>query len=146
MFCALTLILGSIVGVGSSFHVLPSKTRFGGTEDAESSFHVLRSRTRFRQYTKGVGTNFYILCSRTYFRRYRGCWVQFYFLRSQTRFERYRGRMVQFLCFALPDSFWIILRAPSLAFRFCTMGLVLDGTEGVKSSFHILRSRTHFRW
>jgi hypothetical protein len=28
---------------------------------------------------------------------------------------------------------------------FCAFGLVFGGTEGVRSRFHILRSRTHFR-
>jgi hypothetical protein len=37
-------------------------------------------------------------------------------------------------------------RAPGPVFMFCAPGLAFDGTEGVRSSFHVLRSRTHFRW
>jgi hypothetical protein len=34
---------------------------------------------------------------------------------------------------------------PSPVFVFCALRLVLDGTEGVRFSFHVLRSRTLFR-
>jgi hypothetical protein len=99
---------------------------FGGTERANSSFHVLHSRIRFWQY---------------------------------------RGRQVQFSCFALPDSFSTVPRAPGPvfmfcapensflavpralgpAFMFCAPEPVFDSSEGVESSFHVLRSRACFR-
>jgi hypothetical protein len=33
-----------------------------------------------------------------------------------------------------------------LVFMFCASELIFGGTEGVESRFHVLRSRTHFRW
>jgi hypothetical protein len=76
--------------------------------------------------TKGVGSRFHVLC-------------------SLTSFWRYRGRRISFSCFALPDSFLAVPRASGLVFLFCATGLVFGGTEGVRSYFHILRSRTRFQ-
>jgi hypothetical protein len=69
----------------------------------------------------------------------------FHVLRSRTRFRQYRGRRVPFSRFALPDSFSAVPRASGPFFMFCAPGLVFDGTEGVGSLFHVLRSRTRFR-
>jgi hypothetical protein len=68
----------------------------------------------------------------------------FHALRSRTRFRRYRGRLVPFSCFAPPDSFSAVPRASGPVFMFCAPGPVFDGTDGVWSRFHVLRSRTHF--
>jgi hypothetical protein len=76
--------------------------------------------------TEGVGSRFNVLCYRT-------------------RFRRYRGRQVLFAYFALRDSFSAIPRASGPVFMFCALGLVFEDTEGVGSSFHVLRSRTRFR-
>jgi hypothetical protein len=73
---------------------------------------------------------------------FRSC---FYVLCSQTSFRRYRGRRVPSSCFALPDSFSAVSRALGPVFMFCMPGLVFDGTKGVGSCFHVLRSRTSFR-
>jgi hypothetical protein len=70
---------------------------------------------------------------------------RFHVLRSQTRFRRYRGRPVPFSSFALPDSFPTVPRASDPVFMFCPPGLIFGCTEGVRSHFHVLRSRTHFR-
>jgi hypothetical protein len=59
-------------------------------------------------------------------------------LRSQTRFR-------QFSFFAISNSFGAILRAPGPDFMFCAPVLDFDGTEGVWSRLHVLRSRAHFR-
>jgi hypothetical protein len=47
-------------------------------------------------------------------------------MRTRTHFQRYRGRRVPFSCFALPDSFSVVLRASGPVFMF-------------------LRARTRFR-
>jgi hypothetical protein len=70
----------------------------------------------------------------------------FHVLRSGTRFGRYRGRRVPFSCFTLPDSFWAVPRASDPVFIFCDAGLIFGVTEGVGSSFHVLRSHTCFGW
>jgi hypothetical protein len=70
---------------------------------------------------------------------------RFYVLRAGNSFWLYRGRRVPFSCFALPDMFPAIWRVSDLDFMFCAPGHVFSGTEGVRSYFHIFRSRTIFR-
>jgi hypothetical protein len=69
----------------------------------------------------------------------------FLVLRSRTHFLQYGGRRVPFSCFALPESFSTVPSASGPIFMFCTPGLIFDGTEGVGSRFHVLRSRNRFR-
>jgi hypothetical protein len=64
---------------------------------------------------------------------------------SLTRFWRNRGRRVQFSCFALPDSFSMVLRVSRPVFMFSTPRLVFSGIEDVGSRFHVLCSLTRFR-
>jgi hypothetical protein len=98
---------------------------FGGTEGVRYLFHVCAVGLIFGG-TEGVASRFQVFHSRTHFRRY-------------------RGRPVPFSCFAHPDSFSEVSRASAPVFMLCTPGLVFDGTEGVGSYLHVLRSRTHFR-
>jgi hypothetical protein len=164
MFCVPRLFFGITEGVGSRFHIFAPGHVFGGTEGIGSRFHVLRARTRFRRYrgrrvpfscfarpdyfsalpresgpvlmfwapgfifggTEGVGSRFQVLCART-------------------RFRRYRVRRVPFSCFARPDSFSPVPTSLGPVFMFCAPELVFDGTRGVRSLFHVLRSRTRFR-
>jgi hypothetical protein len=58
---------------------------------------------------------------------------------------RYRERRVPFSCFALPDQFSAVPRAPVPLYIFCSPGAVFDANEEVGSRFHILRSRSRFR-
>jgi hypothetical protein len=67
----------------------------------------------------------------------------FHVLCSQTHLGRYR-RLVPFLYFAHPDSFSTVQSASSPVFMFCATGLLLYGTEGLRSRFNFLRSRTRF--
>jgi hypothetical protein len=76
--------------------------------------------------TEGVGSCFHFLCARIHIRRY-------------------RGRQVPFLCCALPDSFSGVPRASIPVVMLSAPGLVFCGSEGVKSRFHVFRSRTCFR-
>jgi hypothetical protein len=69
---------------------------------------------------------------------------RFHVLRSRTLFRRYRGRQVSFSCCALPDSFSAEPSASGRVFMFCAPVLIFGGTEGVRSRFHILRSRKYF--
>jgi hypothetical protein len=146
MFCAFGFVLDGTEGVESSFHVLCSQTRFGRylvRRDPFSCFELPDSFSAVERKPDTVfmfcasevvlcgigsaGSPFHVLRSRTH-------------LRSRIRFQRYRGRRVPFSCFALPDSFWSVLRAPDPVFIFCALGPVLGGTEGARSNFHILRS------
>jgi hypothetical protein len=73
-----------------------------------------------------------------------GIGSRFHILRSRTRFQRYRGRRDPFSCFALPNSFRAVPRLSGPVNMFCAPGLIVGGTEGVESYFHVLRSRTRF--
>jgi hypothetical protein len=64
---------------------------------------------------------------------------------ARNRFRQYRGRRVTFSCFARPDSFSAVTRASGPIFMFCTPSLIFGGTEGLRSSFHVLSSRTCFQ-
>jgi hypothetical protein len=85
-------------------------------------------------------------------------------LPTLTRIRWYRGHQVPFSCFALhgtfsavrrasrldfmfcaPDTFLAVPRALVPIFMFCAFGLIFCGTEGVRSYFHVLCARTHFR-
>jgi hypothetical protein len=76
--------------------------------------------------TEGVGSRFHVLRSRTHFRRYWGRWVPFSYFARRTHFS------------AVP-------RASGPVFSFCAPGLVFGDTEGVRTRFHVVRSRTRFR-
>jgi hypothetical protein len=164
MFCSPKLIFGGTEGVGSYFQVLPARTNFRRYRGRRFLFSCIALQDSFSAVqwasgtvfmfcvpvlvfgctecvgsvlmscapglvfdgTKGVGSRFHVLCSRTYFRRY-------------------RGLQVPFSCFARPLSFSAVPRVLGLVFMFCTPELIFGSTEGVRSRFHVLRSRTHFR-
>jgi hypothetical protein len=69
---------------------------------------------------------------------------RFHVLRSRTYFRRYRRRRVLFSCFALKDPFLAVPTASGPIFMFCVPGPVFGGTDGVRSSFYVLRSQTRF--
>jgi hypothetical protein len=75
-----------------------------------------------------------------------GVGSRFHVLRSQNHFRRSRVRRVTLSCFTFPDSLSAVARASCPAFMFCAPALVFGGSEGVGSRFHVLGSRTHFRW
>jgi hypothetical protein len=66
-------------------------------------------------------------------------------LRVRTHFRLYRRYRVSSLCFALLGTFSAVPRVSVLDFIFCAPGPVFGGNEGVKSCFHVLHARTHFR-
>jgi hypothetical protein len=126
MFCALELIFRGTEGVVSHFHVLRSRTYFGRNRGRRVPFSYFALPKLVLGGTMGTGSHFHVL-------------------RSRTRVRRYRARQVPFSCFALPDSFWAVPRALGRIFIFRAPEPVLGGTKGPGSSFHDLRSRTHFR-
>jgi hypothetical protein len=72
-----------------------------------------------------------------------GARSRFYVLRSRTRFRRCQVRRVPFSSFARPDLFSAVPRSSIPVFMFCAPGLFFDGTEGVRSRFHILCTNNH---
>jgi hypothetical protein len=93
-----------------------------------------------------IGSRFLILRAQTGFDDPEGDGSCFHVLRVRTSFRRYRGRRVPFSCFALPDTFSAERMASVLIFMFSSPELIFDGTEGVRSRFHVLRAWTHFWW
>jgi hypothetical protein len=137
---------------------------FGSTDDVHSCFHVLRRRTRSRLFCRRrvpfscfASPNslsavprasrpvFKFCTSGHVFGDSEGVGSRFHALRSRTRFRRYRGHRILFSCFAHPHSFSTVSWASDPVIMFCAPGHVFGGADGVRSRFHVLRSRTHFR-
>jgi hypothetical protein len=137
---------------------------FGGTEGVGSRFHVLRAHSRFQLYRgRGVPFSFFALpdsfsaiprasvpifmfCTPILvFGGTEGVGSRFHVFRDRSRFQLYGGRGVPFSFFALSDSFSAMPRASVPVFMFCAHELIFGGNEGVRSHFHVLRARTHFR-
>jgi hypothetical protein len=137
---------------------------FGGTEVVGTSFHVLRARTHFRRYrgrclpfscfarsdsfsavTRAFGPVFMCCAPRLIFDGTECVGSRFHVLLAPTCFRRYRGRQVLFSCFVLSDMFSGVPSASGPVFMFCEQVLVIGGTVGVRTRFHVLRSRTRFR-
>jgi hypothetical protein len=137
---------------------------FSTIEGVRSHFHLFRSRTHFRRY-RGRQVSFscfalpdshsevliasgsvFMFCALELVFGGTVCVASlFHVLRSQTHFRRYRGCRVPFLYFSLPDMFSSVPRALSQVFMFIAPRLVFDGSDDVRSSFHVFRYRTRFQ-
>jgi hypothetical protein len=163
MFCAPELVFGGTEGVGSRFHVLRSRSRFYryqgrrvpiscfALRDSFSAvrrrrvlFSSLALRDSFEAVPRASGHVFTFCAPGLVFGDIEGVCSRFHVLRARTRFPRYRWRPLSFSCFALPDTFSAVPRAPGPVFMFFVPVLVFGGTEGVGSRFHVLRRRTRF--
>jgi hypothetical protein len=117
---------------------------FGCTEGVRSRFNVLRVLTRFQRY-RGHRVPFFKFCaSELVFGGTAGIGYRFHVSHSRTHVRWYRGRRLPFSSFARPDSLSTVPRASGPVFMFSAPRLIFDGTEGVRTHFHILRSRTYF--
>jgi hypothetical protein len=154
MFCAPGLIFGGTEGVRSRFHIFRSRTYFG-VPRASGPFFMFCAPGLVFGGTVGVGSRLNILRARTHFRWYRGRRVPFSCLTLPNSFSAVPRRPVSFSCFSLRDSFSCfslldmfsaVPRAWGPVFMSYALGLIFGGTEGVQSRFHVLRSRTLFRW
>jgi hypothetical protein len=145
MFYAPGLVFGGTEGVGYRFHVLRSRTPFGRYRGRRVPFSCSALPESFGVVPRAIGPVFMVCAPRLNFSGTEGAMSHFHVLLSRTRFRRNRGHRVPFSCFALPDLFSVVRRTSGPVYMFCTPGLILGRTEGVRSSFYILRSRTHFR-
>jgi hypothetical protein len=145
MFCAPGLIFDGSEGVGSCFHVLRSRTHFRRFRGRRVYFSCFALPYTFSAIRRASGPVFMFCAPGLVFVGTDGVRCRFNVLRSRTRFRRCGGRRVPFLCFALPDSFSAVPRASAPVFMFCVPVLVLGDTDGVRSRFHVVRSRTRFR-
>jgi hypothetical protein len=117
---------------------------FRSSEGVGSHFHVLRPYS-FSTVPKASASVFKFCTLKLVFDDTEGLGSRFHVLRCKTRFRRCGGRQVPFSCFALPNSFSAVPRASGPVFMFCALELFFDGTDGVRSRFNVLPTRTCFR-
>jgi hypothetical protein len=146
MFCASKLVFGGTEGVGSRFHVLRAGTSLRWCRVRRVLLSRFSHPDSFSTLPRASGLVFMLSAPGFVFGVTEGVGSCFHVLRAPTRFRWYRGRRVPFSCLAIPDSFSTVPKASDHVFTFCAPGLVFGGTGGVGSRFHVLRSRTHFRW
>jgi hypothetical protein len=145
MFCAPGLVFGGTEGVGSRIHDLRARTRLRRYRGRRVPFSCFAFPDSYSEVPRASFPVFMFCAPGLVFGGTEGVVSRFHVLRARTHFRRYRGRSVLFSCLALPDSFSAVPRASGPVFMFCAPGLIFGGTEGVRSRFHVLRSRTRFR-
>jgi hypothetical protein len=164
MFRAPRLVFGDSEGVGSRFHIFRSRTNFRRYRGRRVLFFpILRVRNLFRWYLgrrvpfscfalpdsfsalPRASDPFLMFCaSGLVFGSAEDVGSRFHVLLSHTRFRRYRGRRLPSSCFARPFSFSAEPWALGPVFMFCAPELVLVGTEGVGSRFHVFAPPNSF--
>jgi hypothetical protein len=151
-FCVPELVFGGTAGIGSRFHVLRARTlfrRYRGRRFPFSCFERPNSFSTilnsFPAIPRASGPVFMFCALGLFFGGTEGVGSSFNVLRSQIHFRRCRVRRVPFSCFGRPDSFSAVPRASDPVFMFSATGHVFGSAEGVRSRFHVLRSRTRFR-
>jgi hypothetical protein len=144
MFCASRLISGGTEGVGSHFHVLPAQTRFRWCRGRRVPFSYFALPDSFSAVPRASGPVFMFCAPELVFGDIEGVRSRLLVSRSQTSFRRCRVRVVPFSCFARPNSFSTVPRTPDPIFMFSAPGHVFGVAEGVRSYFHVLRSRACF--
>jgi hypothetical protein len=135
IFFASERVFGGTEGLGSCFHVLRSRTRFGLYRRRRVPFSCFTLPDLFGSVQRALGPDFVFCATGLAFDGTEGAGPHFHVLRSQNRLGPYQVRRVPFSSFELLNTFFVIPRAPCLIF---------GGTEGVGSRIHVLRSRTHF--
>jgi hypothetical protein len=145
MLYAPGLVLSGSEGVGSCFHALRCRSHFRRYRGRRMPFSCFVLPDSFSAVTWASAPVFMFCAPGHVFGGTVGICSCFHVLRSRTDFRRYRGRRVLFSWFALPYSFLAVPRASCLIFMLCAPALLVGGSEGVGSRFHILRSRTRFR-
>jgi hypothetical protein len=138
IFCAPGPIFAGTAGVGSSFHVLRSRTYFRRYRGRQIQFSCFMLPDPFLTVPTTPCPVFMFCAPRLIFDGTEGVGSGFLILHPRTRFLRYRWRQVQLSCFTLSDPLSVVLRASILVFIFCALGRVFNGTKDVGSSFHIL--------
>jgi hypothetical protein len=145
MFCSPGIIFVGTGGVGSLFYVLRPRTCFRQYRGRRVPFSCFALPEPFSAVPRASGPFFLFCAHKLVFGGTEGVGSRFHVLRSRTHFRRYRGRPIPFSCFARTDSYSAVSRALGPVFMFCAPRHIFIGVECVGSSFHDLRSRTHFR-
>jgi hypothetical protein len=121
LFYAPGSIFGSEVGVGSSFHILRSRARFGRYRWRRVQFSCFALSDSFWAISR-VSGHVFTFISRTYF------W-----------------RRDQFSCFALSDLFWAVATTSGADFMFCAPGS-FSTILRAPVHFSCFPLRTRFGW
>jgi hypothetical protein len=129
------LVFVGTEGVGSRFHVLRSRTRFRRCRGRRGPFSCFARPDSFSAMSRASGHVFIFRAPGLIFDSPECVESRFHILRALTHFRRYRGRRVQFSRFVRPDSFSAVPRASGPVFMSCALGLIFDGTEGVRSLY-----------
>jgi hypothetical protein len=138
MFCATGLVFDSTEGVGSRLHVMRTRTRFRRYRGRRVSFSCFACLDSFSAVPRASCPIFMFYAARLVFGGTEGVVSRFHVVPARAHFRRYRGRRFPFSSIARPDSFSAVPRASGPVFLFCAPGLVFDGSEGVRSRFHVL--------
>jgi hypothetical protein len=139
MFCVVVLIIGVSEDVRSRFMILRPRTRFQRFRGRRVPFTCFASPYSFSALPRASGPVFMFCAPEIIFGDTKGVGSRFHVLSSQTRFRRYPRRQDLFSCFAPPDTFPAVWRASGPVFMFCALGLIFGGFEGVGSRFIVLR-------
>jgi hypothetical protein len=94
MFCSLGHVFGGAEVVGSRFHVLRSRTRFGRYQGRRVPFSCLALPDSFLTVPRASGPVFMFLALGLIYGGNDGVGSRFHVLRSRARFRLYRGRRV----------------------------------------------------
>jgi hypothetical protein len=145
MFCDPGPIWGGTEGIGSNFHVLRCWIRLGRYRARRVPFSCLVLPDSILTVPRELDPVFKSCAPGPSLGGTEGVEYNFHVLQSQTHFLRNRGSRVPYSCFSLPNSFSAEPRELGLVFMFCTPGPIFCSTEGVGSSFHVLRFQICFR-
>jgi hypothetical protein len=145
MSCAPRLIFDGTEGVRSRFHVYRSRTHFRRCRVCWVPFSYFARQDSFSAVPRASSLVFMFCAPELIFDGAEGVRSCFHVLCSRARFRRHRGRRLPFSCFARPDTISTVLRASGLIFMSFAPELIFDGTEAVRSRFHVYHSRIHFR-
>jgi hypothetical protein len=140
MFSTPRLIFDCTEGVGSRFHVLRARNRFRLYRGRRDPFSCFALPDSFSTVPRASGPVFMFCAHGLIFGGTEGVGSLFHVLRSRTRFRRCRVHPVPLSCFALPESLSAVVRASGPVFIFCALGILIGGSEGVGSHFHVLAS------
>jgi hypothetical protein len=144
MFCAPGLLFGRYRGRRVPFSCFAFPDSFRAVRERQVPFLSFALPDSFSTVPTVSGLVFMFCAPGLFLGGTEAVRAHFQVLHSRTLFGRYRGRRVPLSCFALPDSFRAVSRAPGPNFMFCAPGLVFDGIGDIGSRWHILLSRTRF--
>jgi hypothetical protein len=141
MFCTPGLVFDGTEGVGYCFHILRAQIRFRRYRGRWVPFSTFRRPNMFFTVPKGRIPFSCFACPDSFSAVPRASGHVFMFALSDSflAVPSATGPV-----FGRLDSFPTVPRSSGPVFKFCAPRHVFDGTEGVPSRFHVLRSQIRF--